>query len=101
MYRAHQTMTAFFEIGFRLTAGTGESANSICRYKETSFWESGPLPILVALLLSRFALFFASLLLVLDAITSGDSLLLVAGSFSLPVVCVDCEVHVAGGFPFF
>jgi hypothetical protein len=96
-------MTAFFEIGFRLTAGTDESATptSICRYKETSFWESGPLPILVALLLSRFALFFASLLLVLDAITSGDSLLLVAGSFSLPVVCVDCEVHVAGGFPFF
>lgn len=87
---------------------TGDSiGDSTLRYNETSLWESGPLPILVALLLSRFvvvALFFGSLLLV-DAITSGDSLLFAAavtGSFSLLlVVWVDREAHVGNGLPFF
>lgn len=74
------------------------------RYKETSLWESGPLPILT--LLSRFVvvmLLFDSLLLA-DAITSGDSLLLVAtvaDSFSLLAVWVDRDAHVASGLPFF
>lgn len=102
-------MTGFFEIGFKLMELiiTDDSTdNSTLRYNETLLWESGPFPILVALLLSCFvvvALFFDSLLLV-DAITSGDSLLFVAPitvSFSPLVVWVDREAHAGNGLPFF
>lgn len=101
--RINQTITGFFEIGFKLTVNIGDSVDSsIFRYKETSLWESGPLPIL-ALLLSRFVvvvLFIDSMLLA-DTITSGDFLLLVTNSFSLTVVCVDREMHVVSDSPFF
>lgn len=104
--RINQTITGFFEIGFKLTVNIGDSVDSSTfRYKETSLWESGPLPIL-ALLLSRFVvvvLFIDSMLLA-DTITSGDFLLLVTtvtNSFSLTVVCVDREMHVVSDSPFF
>lgn len=95
-----QTITGFLESGFKLTVKTGGSiGSSIFRYKETSLWESDPLPILV-LLLNRFvvALFFDSLLLV-DAITSGDSWLFTTigdtDSLSLSLVWVEREVRAA------
>lgn len=107
IWRINQTITGFFEIGFKLTVNTDSLSlfidNSTFRYKERSLWESGPLSIL-ALLLSRFVvivLFFDSLLFT-DAITSGDSLLIVTmvtNSFSLLVVWVDREV--VNDFPFF
>lgn len=110
-YRTNQTTTGFLEIGLRVTVNIGDplsTGDSTFRYKDTSLWESGPLPILT-LLLRRFVvvvLFFDSLLLA-DAITSGDSLLFVTtatNSFSLSqtlVVWVAREARVTGGSPFF
>jgi len=100
--RINQTIIGFFEIGFKLTVN---SVDASIRYKETSLWESGPLPIL-ALLLSRFivVVLFIDSMLFADTITSGDFLLpvtTVINSFSFAVVCVDREMHVVSDSPFF